>query len=399
MIGARYRDAMYGLMDEVLREIGPRESCSDQERRLGQKLAERWRARGIDVRTERFTCHPKAFLGFIPFTVLLYLAAAIAYWLWPLLSFLLGGAAVLITYFELLRYRELIDPLFPAAEGENVVGVVRPPGEVRQRVVVSAHQDSAYEYNLWFLLKNAAVPILVVSLGAALVPMVGGLAKWLAGATNASHAFNVVGYMCLGLYPLVGLNLFFHTYSVVPGAMDDLAGIGVVDGVGMALTDATRDGQPLLQRTEVVLLAASSEEAGLRGAKRYVSAHAAELAALPSYGLFVDGVYDERFLTVVTRELSMGARHDPWLVQLAKDAAARNGWPIAARALPVGATDACAFSTAGVASVCLLCQDTTRLVPNYHTRFDTLDHVRPESLAVTLQMLIDMLRAIDERES
>src|SRR5262249_21581853 len=231
----------------------------------------------------------------------------------------------------------------------------------------------AYEFNLWFFLKNAAIPIMVIAFAAALVPMIGGLVKAVAGATNDSHAFNVIGYICMGLYPIVGLNLFFHTYSVVPGAMDDLAGVSVLTGLGQALSDAARHGKPLLQHTEVVLLATSSEEAGLRGAKRYASAHAGELRALPTFGLFVDGVYDERYLTVVYRELFTGVHHDPRLVQLAKDIAVRYGWPIREHMIPLGATDATAFGQAGIPSVSLLCQDATRLVPNYHTRLDTIE--------------------------
>jgi len=399
MITQGYQDYMYGLIETVLRDIGPRESCSENERRLGRTLATQWTDLGLDVRTEQFTCHPKAFLGFIPFAALLYLGATIAYWVLPFLCFVLASAAFALTYFELLRYRECIDPLFPAAEGENVVGVVRPPGAVHQRVIVSAHQDSAYEFTLWYFLKNAAVPIMVIAFAAPLVPLFGGLAKSLAGAAAGSHGFTVVGYVCLALYPIVGLNLFFHTYSVVPGAMDDLAGISVIAGLGRALVDAARAGQPLLQHTEVVLLAASSEEAGLRGVKRYASAHAAELAALPSYGVFVDGVYDERFLTVVSHELFTGVRHDPRLVQLAKDIAAQHGWPIRDHMIPLGATDATAFAQAGFPAVCLLCQDTTRLVPNYHTRLDTIEHVRPESLTVMLQLVLGMVQSIDSQKS
>ena len=75
MLASGYQDYMYGLIQTVLTEIGPRESCSENERRLGRRLAELWSALGHEVRTERFTCHPKAFLGFIPFSALLYLAA------------------------------------------------------------------------------------------------------------------------------------------------------------------------------------------------------------------------------------------------------------------------------------------------------------------------------------
>jgi Zn-dependent M28 family amino/carboxypeptidase len=198
----------------------------------------------------------------------------------------------------------------------------------------------------------------------------------------------------MGLYPFVGLNLFFHTYSVVPGAMDDLAGISVLTGVAQALTPAAGD-EPLLAGTEVRVIGMSSEEAGLRGAKRYVEAHRRELSEVPTYGLFVDGVYDERFLTVLNREIFTGARHDPRLVRMGQEVAQQRGWHMHEHTLLLGATDATPFSLAGVPSVALLCQDATRLVPNYHTRLDTLDYVRPASLGVMLQVVLDMIQRID----
>jgi Zn-dependent M28 family amino/carboxypeptidase len=240
-------------------------------------------------------------------------------------------------------------------------------------VLVSAHQDSAYEFNLWFFLKAAAIPIMLIGFNTVLLPLFGGLAKMLSSTPDA-HVFTVIGYVCMGLYPFVGLNLFFHTYSVVPGAMDDLAGTSVLMGVGQALSPAGGDAG--LEHTEVRLIAMSSEEAGLRGAKRYVSAHAGELAEVPTYGLFVDGVYDERHLTVLNREIFTGARHDPGLVRMALDVARERGRHMHEHTLLLGATDATPFSLAGVPSVALLCQDATRLVPNYHTRLDTLEFVR-----------------------
>lgn len=398
MLAERYQDFMYRFVETVLTEIGPRESCSENERRLGRRLADMWRELGLDVSTERFTCHPKAFLGFIPLATLLYLLATISYWLWPLACFVLAAAASAMVVLELLRYREFVDFLFPAAEGENVIGVIRPRGEVRQRVIVSAHQDSAYEFNLWFFLKNAAVPVNILTFVAPLVPMLGGLAKSLAGAGGHSHGFDVIGYVAMGLYPIVGLNFFFHTYSVVPGAMDDLAGVSILAGVAQALTDGRGGGLEealLLEHTEVRVLAVSSEEAGLRGAKRYAAAHARELRDIPSFNVNVDGVYDERHLTIVTGELFTGVRHDPRLVRVAKEIAGTHGWQVKEHVIPVGATDATAFAQAGIASVCLLCQDASRLVPNYHTRLDTIDHVRPASLSVMLQLVLDMLQRLD----
>ena len=398
MLAERYQDFMYRFVETVLKEIGPRESCSENERRLGRRLADMWRGLGLDVHTERFTCNPKAFLGFIPLATLFYLLATVSYWLWPFVAFVLAAAAAAMVVLELLRYREFVDFLFPTAEGENVIGVIRPRGEITQRVIVSAHQDSAYEFNLWFFLKNAAVPVNIITFIAPLVPMLGGLAKTIAGAAGHSHGFDVIGYVAMGLYPIVGLNFFFHTYSVVPGAMDDLAGVSVLAGVAQALTDARSsgaEGVPLLEHTEVRVLAVSSEEAGLRGAKRYTAAHARELQEIPSYNINVDGVYDERHLTIVTHELFTGVHHDPRLVQLAKDITTAHGWQVKEHMIPVGATDATAFAQAGIASLCLLCQDASRLVPNYHTRLDTIEHERPASLSVMLQLVLDMIQRLD----
>jgi aminopeptidase-like protein len=48
--------------------------------------------------------------------------------------------------------------------------------------------------------------------------------------------------------------------------------------------------------------------------------------------------------------------------------------------------------------VALLCQDMSRLAPNYHTRRDTLDRVRPESIGVVLELVLEMLERIDRGE-
>jgi putative aminopeptidase FrvX len=144
-----------------------------------------------------------------------------------------------------------------------------------------------------------------------------------------------------------------------------------------------------------VLLGLSSEEAGLRGAKRYAAAHRGEQKGLPTSAIFLDGIYDETYLTVFSKEVWPGARMDPGLVDLARQAAEDNGFKIKVGVLPLGATDATAFALAGIPSVSMCLWDNTRLVPHYHTRHDTIEHIRPQSLAVALQTVIEMLRRID----
>ena len=395
----RYTDYMYSLVKKVIDEIGPRPSCSDEEKRLGRLLVEEWKPFCDRVDVETFTCSPNAFLGFIRFSVLLYFAAVILYWFYPLASFIMAAVSFSMVFFEFLRYREFIDFLFPRKQGENIMGTIRPRGEAIRRVIVSAHMDSAYEFNFIYYLKNAAILVMVLAMAGVVIVLLGSLAKTVAyfGGFADNTAFASVGYIMIAFTPIMAFSLFFHAYKPVPGAMDDMAGVAVVAGLGKYLEEARRKGGWLPERTEVVLLAMSSEEAGLRGAKRYVSKHLQEMKTTPTYGLFLDGIYDEKYLTVSNRELCTGAKHDPGLVKMAQDAAASHNWHIANRMIPLGGTDASPFSLKGIPAVCLHCQDTSRAVPNYHTRDDTYEHIRPESLAVALQLVIDMLKKIDSK--
>lgn len=390
---------MYSLVKRVIDEIGPRPSCSEQEKKLGRLLAEEWQPFCDRVEAETFICSPNAFLGFIPVSVLLYFAAVVLYWFYPLASFVLIAIGFSPVLFELLRYREFVDFLFPRRQGENIMGTIRPKAEPTHRVIVSAHMDSAYEFNLIYYLRNAIIPITEIAIAGLVIALCGSLAKTIAyfyGFADTT-AFTAVGYTMIAFTPVMGLFLFFHTYKPVPGAMDDMSGVAVVAGLGKYLDEARRNGDWLPEKTEVVLLAMSSEEAGLRGAKRYVSKHLQEMKTTPTYGLFLDGIYDEKYLTVTNRELCTGARHDSGLVQMAQDAAASHNWHIATRMIPLGGTDASPFSLKGVPAICLHCQDTTRAVPNYHTRDDTYEHIRPESLSVSLQLVLDMLKQIDKK--
>jgi hypothetical protein len=397
MVAEKYQDYVHNLIGQVLDEIGPRPSCSEAERRLGRLLVREWMPVCDAVGMESFTCSPRAFLGFLPLAVLAYFAAVALYWLYPPASPALAAVSFSMIFFEIMRYREFADFLFPRKKGWNVTGVIRPRGETRQQVIVSAHQDSAYEFRLWYHLGTASVWLTALAAAAIVFILAGGIARTLAwfGGSEGAMAYTAVGIAAIGLTPFVGLFLFFKSGRAVPGAMDDMAGVAVVSGLARYLDDARHDGSFFPRCTEVVLLATSAEEAGLRGAKRYAGRHVTEMKQKPTYALFLDGIYDERLLTVTDREFFTGATHDPGLVKLAEEVAAGRGWPIRKRWIPLGATDASAFSLKGIPAVCLHCQDTSRLVFNYHTRHDTLENIRPRSLSVSLQMVIDMIERLD----
>jgi hypothetical protein len=64
-----YSTYMYDLIKKVMDDIGPRESCSEQERELGRLFGSEIAPVCEKVVTDDFTCSPTAFLGFFPYLV------------------------------------------------------------------------------------------------------------------------------------------------------------------------------------------------------------------------------------------------------------------------------------------------------------------------------------------
>jgi len=394
----KYQDYMFNLVQRVIDEIGPRPACSEAERKLGRLLAEEWRPICDRVDVETFTCSPHAFIGSIPLSAFLYLAAAILYWFVPPLALALAAVSCSVVVLEVFGYREFVDFLFPRRRGENVIGTIRPKGEPAQRVIVSGHMDSSYEFNPFLYFRSASILLIPIGIAAQILALGGCLAKTIAYFNVYSNdaALGRVGIAMISLSPIVVLFLFATSWKPEPGACDNMSGVSVVAGLGKYLSEAKRSGEWFPQRTEVVLLGMSSEEARMRGAKRYVKRHLKEMKDVRTYCLVMEMIKDEKSLTVLKGELSTRAKHDRQLVKLAQEAAASRNWPIVARQCPPPfATDATSFSLNGISATCLSSYDLSRFDPTYHTRYDTYEHIRPESLSVMLQLVIDMIRRID----
>jgi hypothetical protein len=57
-----------------------------------------------------------------------------------------GQIGLLITVLEFLLYKQFMDPFYKKVEGHNLVGVRKPRGDVKRRIVISGHIDAAYEW-------------------------------------------------------------------------------------------------------------------------------------------------------------------------------------------------------------------------------------------------------------
>ncbi len=396
----RYRASMLRFMRSVLEELGPRPSGGLSERRLAQRLHHDFSRLCSSSKLEAFTCHPTAFLGSfrlgvgcVSLALLLYVTKH------PALGFAVALLGCSMPAFELILYREYVDRLFPRRNSQNVVGRIAPRGELLRRIYVSAHLDSAQEFTLWRIFGPKAT--WVMALG-----VLGGVALLLATALAAllpSAVFQraQLGWVCgVSLATLLPFTLsywfFYDSQRVVPGAMDNLAGIAVIRELAK-LHGATRHATRRLEHTELVLLATGCEEAGLRGAKRFTAEHRSELSEVPSFGIFLDGICTAEHLGVVTHETFLGTKYDETLIHEALNIAGVQQFPITKVTIPVGATDGSAFHAVGIPSIAILAVDCGTLVDNYHTRKDTLERVESDALERALLLTDELVSWLDQQ--
>ena len=385
------------LIRRIIAECGPREAGSPAERKAQDIVAEELRPYVDDVEIEPFDVHPQAFLGFMKVTAPLFIGASAAYWFAPLVGVFLTVAALFITGMEFLFYRPFLDPLYPKATSHNLIGVRKAAGEVKRRIILSGHVDSAYEWPLSYYVGAWLVKLTLIGaiLGALIV---GGcaVARFLGeGALPGSPdgVWRIIGIVqSAPILWFIGLYFFVDFRTVVPGANDNLTGVVASLAVAKLLHEAgERYGN-----TEVVVISMGSEEAGLRGAKAYAARHNARLKEVPTAFFALETFRDVDHMAIYSRDMSGVVRNDPALCELVKEAGQRCGKELHFETIYAGASDAAAFSQAGIPAAALAAMDPAP--PRYyHTRLDDVDNMDPACIELGIRIAVEAVRLFDAK--
>jgi Zn-dependent M28 family amino/carboxypeptidase len=226
------------------------------------------------------------------------------------------------------------------------------------------------------------IVIVIASLLKSLTTALGVDWGWLSFLYNV-----IVRYGIFVFFPFFAGFLFFqsHTRSV-PGAADNLSGCQIAISVLEELTDAGIR----FQDTEVDILLTGSEEAGLRGAKAYAEAHSGELhdSSVDTVCIALDTFRDLKDMAVYDRDRSGTVRHDKRVKELVKEAAMRCGLDLPYASIYIGASDAAAFTKAGIPSTGFAAMDPTP-PKYYHTRLDSWDILEAEAIEKGLEVTLE----------
>ena len=318
---------------------------------------------------ESYKMAPKAFLHFTIFLAVV-VCAILMYTsiITPLLAQCIVCGVVFvglfITLMEFLLYKRFMDPLYKKVEAHNLVGVRKPRGEVKKRIVISGHIDAAYEWRHLYYGKKVPLFSIFMSwtIGSAIISFILSVIAIVAnfvdmGAfgdfmVNYSYIFHYV--TALGMVTLL---LFVDFNTISPGANDNLTGTYAAVCALRMLDMAGID----FENTEVCAMITDGEEAGLRGCKQWAKDHYDEYvnSGVETVVLCVDTLADLDYLRVYNKD---------------------------SRAIQ------CHRSTA----TCLAAMD-PKPADYYHNRRDTAERLVPEAIKTGFDVIISTILNFDEK--
>ncbi|MCD7722759.1 MAG: M28 family metallopeptidase [Clostridiales bacterium] len=394
----------------VIKKYGPRESGNDNCLAAEKYLKREMSQFCDDVHFEEYKMAPKAFLHFTKIVAFFVIAAVlvsllltftniITFFIAQCIVGIVTGLGLLITVLEFLLYKQFMDPLYKKATGHNLVATRKPTGEVKKRIVISGHIDSAYEWRHIYYFKGPGMSIFmggtivcgIISFIIAIVCIIcnfAGLGAFGDFMLDYSFYFHLITVIFM-----VTLYWFVDFKTISPGANDNLTGTFAAACALRALDMAGVE----FENTEVVAMITDGEEAGLRGAKAFAKEHLGEYTGdVETVVLCCDTLTDLEYLNVYSRDMTGTVKNDARMSQLVMDSAKEAGYEDAKFAsVFFGSSDAAAFSQAGIKATCLAAMDPTP-ADYYHNRRDTADRLVPEAIETGFKIVISTILNYDE---
>ncbi len=377
---------------KICKTIGPRIAGSEQEHEAHKHIAEEMKTCCDEVAIEEFKLSPEAFMSWVRIDgTLILLSILFTFLNLAIVSFVLTSIALVCLFCEFLMYWEFYDKLFPKATSHNTIGVRKASGETKQRIIFSGHVDSSHE---WTYTRLGGAPLLYAVGAYGVISMLYVFVSSILigfGIVNPEIA-ETLKYIQLAAIPGAILVLFFVNFNInVEGAYDNLTGaIGSV-----AIMKYLKDNDIRFENTEVVAMAAGSEESGLRGSRNYIKDHMDELKAVPTVFIGLETFRDYESMAVYARDMTGTVKMDSRACALVKKAGEMAGVDLPYSSVFVGASDAAAVQKLGIPAVTLASMNPGP--PRYyHTRGDTAENMDMKTVEKCLDIAFNTLFLYDE---
>lgn len=263
-------------IDKLSYEIGPRLAGTKRSDQAGEYIKRQFESYGLKTRFQNFSFVDKArksnFMAVLFIGVFLS-APFLYYFLSPLVSFIVVVAGYGISY--------VLPHFMPRKNCKNVVGTLKPEGDVKRRIVLGAHYDSApcTKGRKWTIIFRSAFPlVLAIFLALSFSGFFIGTNFWLF----------FWGILAIPYLFVCALPLWFYEDLVSPGANDNASGVSVLLEAARVASEFPPEG------TEIRFVGFGGEEQGLIGSKDFSNRNAA-----PNFFLNLDSLGSGDSLSIV----------------------------------------------------------------------------------------------------
>lgn len=388
---------------KVCKDHGPRPVGSEAEKNAQLHMQKELESSCDTVTREEYKCSDKAFMSWVPLGAVLLLFSTLMFTLGiPIASLAASAVTLFIILAEFIFYKPVLDIFFPKKTSGNVIGVRKASGETKKRIILAGHTDSAYEWTYTYHGGHAAVlTIILTAIVAVLLGIGGSIYAIVAGAdgivwTGDNLAVKIIAVVTYITVPVIAAAIVFTNYKrPVMGANDDLSGCFVSAAVVKFL--AANDIR--FENTEVVVAMVGGEEAGLRGTKAFMKAHAEEYKNekdVETIFIALDTIREHEFMAIYDKDMTGMVKNDKRVAKLIQTSAKNVGYDVPIKAIELGSTDAAAASQAGIPASAFTAMDPAP-ARYYHTRLDTEDNLDPKSLEIGLKIALETVFTFDEQ--
>lgn len=388
---------------KVCKDFGPRPVGSEAEKNAQLHMKSELETSCDTVSREEYKCSDKAFMSWVPIGAVLLIISTIMFTLGlPAVSLAASTLTLFFILTEFIFYKPVLDVFFPKKTSGNVIGVRKASGETKKRIILAGHTDSAFEWTYTYHGGHNAVLAIILTAVIAILFGIGGSIYAIVARPNGivwmgdNLALKIIAVITYVTVPVLVAAIFFTNYKrPVVGANDDLSGCFISAAVMKFL--AANDIR--FENTEIVSALVGGEEAGLRGSKAFMKAHAKEYKDekdVQTIFIAVDTIREHEFMTIYDKDMTGTVKNDSRVAKLIQESAKDIGYEVPLKAIELGSTDAAAASQAGIPAASFVAMDPSP-ARYYHTRLDTEENLDPKTLEIGLKIALEAVFKFDEQ--
>jgi len=385
-------------ISEIINICGPRIAGSESDKKAINHIKKIMSGFCDKVDVEDFEVAPRLLQRLIEMITYAVVATFITFFISPVISLLIG--VVFITIFFLSRWYdiEIINRFMKKEKTANLVGIIKPSGKIKRRLIVSGHHDSAFNMVLLHRQYVWLTPIIELFTSISIIVMLFlsvyamSKGKWLYPFIPTKLWIWAVLTGFIGVIASQIMRKGLTGDVPVDGANDNLSGVVVAIGLAEYLSKNRPVG------TEVMCVSFGAEEPNTKGSQAFVKKHIQDLKSLPTYLLNFDMVGEDGTLRIIKRELEVKSTHSKSFVNLVGRAAEDNKIASKQAILPFGNTDATSFSRKGLQATSIIRVDSKGLPGHWHSTEDTIDNIKEQPLSESLSLAKAVLTTLESQE-